>query len=192
MDINRTYADWDTQMAMYEAWEAWVAGRGPKPNHSRAVHPRESDHTAGVGLDSDDWTDPEFVELAADHGWIRTHASDPTERHHFKYLEGRDNHRNRPSASPQRRRKHMELWKITDDYNGNGGGPGWWLVNEATSGFLFTNDGLHVGRTWAVGYGPERAMDRYAAATCLTALALTVPASVRAEVPPNARKAVAV
>lgn len=96
VDVNSTYRDWDTQMGMHLAWEAWVAGRGPKPWHSRAVHPKYSIHCQGNALDSDDWTTSGFVALAAEHGWIRTAASDPTERHHFEYQWWRDQHRNDP------------------------------------------------------------------------------------------------
>lgn len=100
IDTNSTYRDWTRQMSMYEAWQAWVNGRGPKPYHSRAVHPRYSRHTSGLALDSDDWVDSAFVALMAEHGWIRVAASDPTERHHFEYQSWRDKHRNDPVPTP--------------------------------------------------------------------------------------------
>lgn len=98
-DVNSTYRDRDKQMQMYRAWQAWVNGTGPKPWHSRAVHPKYSIHCQGNALDSDDWTTPGFVALAAEHGWIRTAASDPTERHHFEYQSWRDQHINDPAPT---------------------------------------------------------------------------------------------
>lgn len=95
-DVNRTYADYATQMRMYLAWQAWVSGRGPKPNHSRALHPDESVHCRGEAWDSDDWRTPGFIPLAAEYGWIRTAANDPTEQHHFEYKWQHDQHRNDP------------------------------------------------------------------------------------------------
>lgn len=98
-DVNRTYADWDTQLKMYNAWQAYVTGRGPKPNHSRALHPSKSAHCAGLAWDSDDWRTPGFISLAAEYGFIRTAANDPTEQHHFEYQWWRDSHRNEPVPS---------------------------------------------------------------------------------------------
>lgn len=95
-DVNSTFRDWDKQMGMYLAWQAYVNGRGPKPPHSRAVHPDYSIHCQGRAWDSDDWLTPGFIALAAEYGWIRTAASDPTEQHHFEYIESRDRHRHEP------------------------------------------------------------------------------------------------
>lgn len=95
-DVNRTYADYDTQLRMYNAWQAWVTGRGPKPNHSRALHPEDSVHCRGEAWDTDEWLTPGFIPLAAEYGWIRTAAGDPTEQHHFEYQSWRDQHRNGP------------------------------------------------------------------------------------------------
>lgn len=96
IDCNSTTRDYGLQLSMWQAWTAWAEGRGPKPNHSRALHPDESAHTRGEGLDSDDWTTPGFIEHMAEHGWIRTAANDPTERHHFEYQSWRDQRRNDP------------------------------------------------------------------------------------------------
>lgn len=100
-DVNSTYRDWDLQMRMHRNWLAWVAGTGPRPAHSRALHPKYSRHTSGLALDSDDWRTPGFIALAAEHGWIRTAAADPTERHHFEYQWWRDQHRNDPEPAPE-------------------------------------------------------------------------------------------
>ena len=99
IDVNSTYRDWDKQMSMYLNWEAYAAGRGPYPGHSRAIHPSLSRHTSGLALDSDDWVTPGFNAFMAERGWIRTAASDPTERHHFEYQSWNDKHRNRPANS---------------------------------------------------------------------------------------------
>jgi hypothetical protein len=98
VDVNSTYRDYGKQMGMFNAWNRYVAsGRKPslKPPHSQAIHPDRSMHCKGLALDSDDWTTHGFIALAAEHGWIRTAASDPTERHHFEYQAARDKHRNR-------------------------------------------------------------------------------------------------
>jgi hypothetical protein len=99
VDVNSTYRDWNTQLAMYDAWQAYVTGRGPKPNHSRAIHPKYSKHCQGLATDTDDWRAPGFIALAAEHGWIRTAAADPTERHHFEYQWWRDQHRFDPAPA---------------------------------------------------------------------------------------------
>ncbi|UUE19316.1 hypothetical protein [Microbacterium sp. J1-1] len=91
-DVNRTYADYDTQMSMYLAWTAWVHGVGPKPAHSRALHPDLSMHCRGVAWDSDDWRTVGFITLAAEYGFIRTAAGDPSEQHHFEYQSWNDKH----------------------------------------------------------------------------------------------------
>lgn len=114
---NSTYRDWDEQMRMYLAWNAWVQGRGPKPNHSRAVHPDESRHTSGIAFDTNLWTVPGFIKHMADHGWIRTAAWDPTEQHHFEYQWWNDNHRNDPAPAGQK--EEDELMAAKDDIISN-------------------------------------------------------------------------
>ena len=99
VDVNSTYRDWDLQLRMYNDWRAYVDGTGPRPAHSRAIHPKYSKHCQGLALDSDDWRTPGFIPLAEEHGWIRTAASDPTERHHFEYQWWRDQHRNDPAPA---------------------------------------------------------------------------------------------
>ena len=96
IDVNSTYREWFKQLGMYNAWEAYVNGTGPKPNHSRAIHPRYSSHCLGLGLDSDDWTRPGFIAFMAEHGFIRTAPNDPTEQHHFEYQISRDKYLNEP------------------------------------------------------------------------------------------------
>lgn len=98
IDVNSTYRSWATQLRMWNAWTAYIQGRGPHPGHSRAIHPSLSRHVDGLGLDSDDWTRPGFNEFMAERGWIRVAANDPTERHHYEYQAHRDRHRNRPAT----------------------------------------------------------------------------------------------
>lgn len=98
-DVNSTYRDWATQMGMYLAWNRYVeSGYRPalKPNHSRAIHPSISIHCQGNAWDSDDWRVPGFNDLAAEYGFIRTAANDPTEQHHFEYQSRRDQHYGEP------------------------------------------------------------------------------------------------
>lgn len=99
IDVNSSTRDWDLQMSMYLAWQAWVNGTGPKPWHARAVHPKYSKHCTGLAVDSDDWTRPGFNAFMAERGWIRVAAYDPTEQHHFEYQWWRDQHRNRPAPA---------------------------------------------------------------------------------------------
>ncbi|MGW9345893.1 hypothetical protein ACWGR3_30600 [Streptomyces albidoflavus] len=109
-DCNSSYRDWDKQMSMHVAWERYEASgyrRDLYPGHSRALHPDDSMHCKGLADDSDDWTTPGFIELAEDHGWIRTAASDPTERHHFEYQWWRDNHRFDPAPAGQEQEDDM-------------------------------------------------------------------------------------
>lgn len=98
-DCNSSYRDYAEQKRMFDAWTRYVnSGYDPryKPNHSRALNPDDSMHCRGLADDSDDWTTPGYIELAAERGWIRTAANDPTERHHFEYQWWNDQHRNDP------------------------------------------------------------------------------------------------
>lgn len=101
VDVNSTFRDPATQDAMYRAWQDYVNGRGPYPGHSRALPASESVHCQGEALDSDDWVTPGFIALAAEHGWIRTAAWDPTEQHHFEYQADRDQHRADPTPDQE-------------------------------------------------------------------------------------------
>jgi hypothetical protein len=96
---NSTYRNYGLQLTMWQAWTAWTEGRGPKPDHSRALHPDSSVHCQGRALDTPDWTVQGFIAHMAEHGWIRTAASDPTEQHHFEYQWWRDQHRNEPALA---------------------------------------------------------------------------------------------
>ncbi|MEV8134287.1 hypothetical protein [Microbacterium aurantiacum] len=86
---NSTYRDYDLQMSMWLAWQRYLAG-GPKPNHSRPLHPDESMHCKGLAADTDMWSVKGFIPFMEARGWIRTAAWDPTEQHHFEYQWWRD------------------------------------------------------------------------------------------------------
>lgn len=94
---NSSYRDWDEQQKMHDDFQRWIKGQGPYPDHSYALPPDKSKHCQGLADDSPEWTSRSYIDLAADHGWIRTAAGDPTERHHFEYQEWRDNHKNDPT-----------------------------------------------------------------------------------------------
>jgi hypothetical protein len=101
VQTNSTYRDYDKQMGMYRAWNAYANGTGPRPPHSRAVHPDYSIHCRGEAVDTNEWTSPAFRALMADHGWIRTAAWDPTEQHHFEYQVQYDRHLNDPAPTSE-------------------------------------------------------------------------------------------
>lgn len=92
IDVNSTYRDWDLQLRMYNAWIAYVNGRGPYPGHSKALHPNDplAFHTKGTALDSDDWRNARIVQILADNGFIRNRLYVANENHHFEWLKSRD------------------------------------------------------------------------------------------------------
>lgn len=98
IDVNSTYRSWATQMAMYTAWNAYAAGRGPYPGHSKAVHPSESFHVQGVALDSDDWVNARIVAILAENGFIRNRLHVPGEKHHFEWIRSQDKNYGRPAS----------------------------------------------------------------------------------------------
>lgn len=102
IDTNSTYRAWATQLAMYEAWNRYVAsGYKPSlyPGHSKAVHPNESFHVDGTALDSDDWRSARIVSILATNGFIRNRLNVPGEQHHFEYLRGYDRNYGKPAAT---------------------------------------------------------------------------------------------
>src|SRR5690606_3901683 len=98
IDVNSTYRSWTKQLAMYDAWNAWVEGWGPHPGHSKAVHPSESFHVSGTALDSDDWRNKRIVEILAQNGFIRNRLHVPGEDHHFEWLRDRDQNYGKAAA----------------------------------------------------------------------------------------------
>ena len=96
IDVNSTFRSWSDQMLMFVNWGRYVAGKGPHPGHSKAVHPSESFHVQGVALDSDDWRIPRIVEILAENGFIRNRLHVPGENHHFEWLRNRDKNYGKP------------------------------------------------------------------------------------------------
>lgn len=96
IDVNSTYRSWADQMVMFINWGRYVAGTGPYPGHSKAVHPSESFHVAGIALDSDDWRIPRIVAILAENGFIRNRLHVPNENHHFEWLRNRDQNYGKP------------------------------------------------------------------------------------------------
>lgn len=96
IDVNSTYRSWYDQMLMFVNWGKYVAGKGPHPGHSKAVHPSESFHVAGIALDSDDWRVPRIVEILAENGFIRNRLHVANENHHFEWLRHRDQNYGKP------------------------------------------------------------------------------------------------
>lgn len=96
--VNSSYRDYDLQLRMWRAWNAYVSGAGPYPGHSRALHPDESRHCRGLALDTPDWGRPRFIEVMARHGWVRTAAWDPSEQHHFEYQDWNDRNRHQTAG----------------------------------------------------------------------------------------------
>lgn len=101
IDVNSTYRDWDLQLRMYNAWQAYVSGKGPYPGHSKALHPADplAFHTKGTALDSDDWVNGRIEQILADNGFIRNRLYIPNENHHFEWIRARDNNYGKPAAS---------------------------------------------------------------------------------------------
>lgn len=87
LDINSAWRSPATQQAMYLAWRAYVEGRGPKPDHGRALPADQSVHCRGYAIDTDD---SRYAALLGAHGWFRTAAD---ESWHFEYDRTRDRHR---------------------------------------------------------------------------------------------------
>lgn len=98
IDVNSTHRDWDQQLRMYNAWQAYISGRGPYPGHSKALHPADplAFHTKGLALDSDDWRIPRIVQILAENGFIRNRLYVPNENHHFEWLRNRDQNHGKP------------------------------------------------------------------------------------------------
>lgn len=92
IDVNSTYRSRSKQLSMFNAWQAYVGGRGPYPGHSKALHPDDplAFHVAGTALDSDDWRNARIVQILAENGFIRNRLYVPNEEHHFEWIRSRD------------------------------------------------------------------------------------------------------
>lgn len=100
IDVNSTYRSWATQLKMYNAWQAYISGRGPYPGHSKALHPSDplAFHIKGTALDSDDWTNARIREILAQNGFIRNRLYVPNENHHFEYIRSEDKNYGKPTS----------------------------------------------------------------------------------------------
>lgn len=98
IDVNSTYRSWDTQLKMYNAWQAYITGKGPHPGHSKALHPNDplAFHVRGTALDSDDWTNSRIRDILEENGFVRNRLNIPNERHHFEYIRSRDRNYGKP------------------------------------------------------------------------------------------------
>lgn len=96
---NSTYRDYDRQLSMHIAWNAYASGHGPYPGHSMAVHPDDSEHCRGSAADTPEVWSRAFLSHMREHGWVQTAPNDPTERHHLAYRSHLDQHRNEPAPA---------------------------------------------------------------------------------------------
>lgn len=87
IQCSSSYRDWNTQMKMYLAWQAYVNGTGPKPPHGRAIPPWESMHCQGLAVDSNDQA---YLKTCSDYGWSQEVGLAANEPWHFEYSRARD------------------------------------------------------------------------------------------------------
>lgn len=113
-DVNRTTDSYDLQLGLYNAYQAYLAGKGPWA--PLALHPDKSNHvykpatnTGGTAWDTDD-RDAKLAE----HGWI---ADVPTEPWHRDYIASRDQHRNdpAPASTPTAPATHTPTYPQEED-----------------------------------------------------------------------------
>lgn len=95
LDVNSAWRDPVLQTKMYDAWIAYVQGRGPKPNHGRALPASQSIHCRGYALDTDDHA---LVRTLNEHGWYRTASDEPW---HFEYFATQDKHLGQPAGQEE-------------------------------------------------------------------------------------------
>lgn len=95
-----TYRSPELQQQMLNEWNAWLAGRGPKPNFYRPIAPKYSWHCKGTAFDSFEAdNDPGFVAFMEEYGWLRVVAD---ERWHYQYYPAKDKHRNEPAGGDEK------------------------------------------------------------------------------------------
>jgi hypothetical protein len=90
VDINRAYADWDTQWVLYQKYLAYMQGRGPWA--ARALHPNKSWHCKGMAVDTDDGPEyggPLTRATWREYGWLFEVADEPW---HGQYYTSLDKH----------------------------------------------------------------------------------------------------
>jgi hypothetical protein len=185
--VNSSYRDAVEQMQMYRAWQCYVAGNCAHPGHSRALHPDESVHCAGLAVDTDAWRWAGFLAVAAEYGWIQTAAWDPTEQHHLEYQAHRDQHRNEPvppALGSAAWLAYLESLEEGDEhmrylFTKDSGGNLWTLVNTATGEIVQTRE-QHIANTWAIAWGSAKSCDIQSFLNALAAVKITTdPDDVR-------------
>lgn len=105
LDVNFSTRAWDLQMSMYLAWEAYVNGKGPKPNHGRAIHPKYSWHVPPIAraLDTDDDV---WIRQHPEYGWLFVVAD---EKWHAQYYPNLDKFLGQPTGNEQKEEEEMSI-----------------------------------------------------------------------------------
>ncbi|MDH5134080.1 MULTISPECIES: hypothetical protein [unclassified Microbacterium] len=173
IDVNSTWRNWDVQLSMFNAWQAYISGRGPYPGHSKALHPADplAFHTKGLALDSDDWTNSRVVAILAENGFIRNRLYVPNERHHFEYIRARDRNYGKPAsvsggASAPKPGATAILEELTDMDKAlivqvtTKNGITWALVGATVPGGFRMTRVQETANAWAVIYGPGKKLDQ--------------------------------
>lgn len=143
IDVNSTYRSWAKQMSMYLAWMLYVASGylwSKYPGHSKAVHPSQSFHVAGIALDSDDWRIPRIVQILADNGFIRNRLDVPNENHHFEYIRARDKHYGKPTGGTSTKPNPKPTPNLDDSEEDDIMGYYFRDVSNANRGYRFFNE----------------------------------------------------
>lgn len=163
--VNSTYRSWSHQLSMYNAWQRYLNG-GPKPNHSRAIHPQYSRHVHGTALDSNDWRNTRIRQILADNGFIRNQLHVKNEEHHFEYIRSSDKNygqgagagTSKPAASKPDFREDDEMIYLYVDDDG-AGKKVWVLLNTRTAKILTKYDQAGANG-WATVWGNARSVTR--------------------------------
>lgn len=164
IDVNSTYRSRSKQLAMYNAWQAYVSGRGPYPGHSKALHPDDplAFHIKGEALDSDDWRIARVVQILADNGFIRNRLYVPNENHHFEYIRARDKNYGRPAGNPISAVVAAVLKELNDMDKAilihyvAGKEKGFALIGAAVPGGFRTTTSQDTANRWARLYGNSK------------------------------------
>lgn len=143
LDVNSAWRDPELQDRMYRAWVAYIDGRGPKPNHGRALPSWSSVHCKGRAIDTDDTA---LGRVLNAHGWFRTASDEPW---HYEYFSGRDNHRNKPAGTgttdiPEEVFNMAEMVIVTEKNNQNQ------LLSDKDrrAAFVNTESGFECSFSW--------------------------------------------
>lgn len=100
LDVNSAYRDYDEQMKAYNAYLAYLQGRGPWA--PLALHPDKSWHCKGMALDSDDgpgYGGKLTREIWREYGWLFEVTSEPW---HGQYYTSLDRHYGEPAGGSEK------------------------------------------------------------------------------------------